>query len=125
MAGDAPVRPGPLRWLRYTVGGGLPPRYREWVLHDVTARTWWLRQLARALVLALPVGLVVGLLIPGSVGIRVAAVLGGLLVTMIYIVAFIDEAVEHRAVKAGFPYGYAKAVREQRESDDVRRDAGR
>jgi hypothetical protein len=120
MTSDNPVRPGPLRWLRYAVGGGLPPRYREWVLHDVTARTWWLRQLARALVLALPVGVVVGLLIPGSPGIRVAAVLGGLLVTGIYVVAFIDEAVEHRSVKAGFPYGYAKAVREQREVAEQR-----
>ena len=65
-------------------------------------------------------GVVVGLLIPGSPGIRVAAVLGGLLVTGIYVVAFIDEAVEHRSVKAGFPYGYAKAVREQRESTQQR-----
>lgn len=112
MAVDRPARPGPLRWLWYAVGGSLPPRYRDWVLHDVTARTWWVRQIARALVQALPVGLVVGLLIPGSVTIRVLAVLGGVFVAMIYVVAFVDEAVEHRAVKAGFPRGYAKAMRE-------------
>jgi voltage-gated potassium channel Kch len=82
------------------------------VLHDVTARTWWLRQIARALMQALPVGIVVGLLIPGSLVIRVLAVLGGVFVAMIYVLAFIDEAVEHRAVKAGFPRGYAKAMRE-------------
>jgi hypothetical protein len=32
---------------------------------------------------------------------------------MIYVVAFIDEAVEHRAMKAGFPRGYAKALRDE------------
>jgi hypothetical protein len=112
VADDRPLRPGPLRWLWYALGGGLPPRYRDWVLHDVTARTWWLRQIARALMQALPVGLVVGLLIPGSLVIRVLAVLGGVFVAMIYVLAFIDEAVEHRAVKAGFPRGYAKAMRE-------------
>jgi hypothetical protein len=112
VADDRPLRPGPLRWLWYALGGGLPPRYRDWVLHDVTARTWWLRQIARALMQALPVGIVVGLLIPGSLVIRVLAVLGGVFVAMIYVLAFIDEAVEHRAVKAGFPRGYAKAMRE-------------
>jgi hypothetical protein len=112
VAVDRLIRPGPLRWLWYALGGGLPPRYRDWVLHDVTARTWWLRQIARALMQALPVGIVVGLLIPGSLVIRVLAVLGGVFVAMIYVLAFIDEAVEHRAVKAGFPRGYAKAMRE-------------
>lgn len=112
MAVDRPARPGPLRWLWYAFGGGLPPRYRDWVLHDVTARTWWVRHLARAVAQVLPVGLVVGLLIPGSATIRVLAVLGGVFVAMIYVVAFVDEAVEHRAIKAGFPRGYAKAMRE-------------
>ena len=67
----------------------------------------------RALVQAAPVGLVVGLLIPGSLAIRLMAVLGGIFVAMIYVVAFIDEAVEHRAMKAGFPRGYAKALRDE------------
>jgi uncharacterized protein DUF5313 len=121
VAHDRPAHPGPLRWFWYALGGGLPPRYRDWVLHDVTARTWWQRQIARALVQALPVGLVVGLLIPGSLTIRLLAVLGGVFVAMIYVVAFVDEAVEHRAVKAGFPRGYAKAMRE--EAHQPERDA--
>lgn len=113
MVDDPPARPGPLRWLWYALGGGLPERYRDWVLHDVTVRTWWVRQIARALfVRAVPVGVVVGLLIPGSVGIRVLAVLGGIAVAMIYVVAFVEEAVEHRAMKAGFPRGFAKGLRE-------------
>jgi hypothetical protein len=113
MATDRPARPGPLRWWWYALGGGLPPRYRDWVLRDTTAPGWWWRQIVRALVQAAPVGLVVGLLIPGSLAIRLMAVLGGIFVAMIYVVAFIDEAVEHRAVKAGFPRGYAKALRDE------------
>ena len=112
MSPDRLVRPGPLRWVWYALGGGLPERYRDWVGHDVTARTWWARQIVRALVQALPVALVVGLLIPGSLGIRLLAVAGGVFVAMIYVLAFIDEAVEHRAVKAGYPHGWAKAMRE-------------
>jgi hypothetical protein len=115
---DRPARPGLLRWLWYALGGGLPERYRDWVLHDTTAPGWWWRQIVRALVQAAPVGLIVGVLIPGSVGIRLMAVFGGIFVAMIYVLAFIDEAVEHRAVKAGFPRGYAKAVREQRRAPE-------
>jgi Family of unknown function (DUF5313) len=113
MAADRLARPGPLRWFWYALGGGLPPRYRDWVRHDVTAPTWAVRQIVRALVQAVPIGVVVGLLIPGSLTIRLMAVLGGIFVAMIYVLAFVDEAVEHRSVKAGFPPGYAKALREQ------------
>src|SRR5687767_11674981 len=45
--------PGPVRWLLYAYGRGLPAEYREWVLHDLTTRTWALRQLLRSLVQAL------------------------------------------------------------------------
>jgi hypothetical protein len=109
---DRPARPGPLRWFWYALGGGLPARYRDWGGHDLTARTWWVRQIVRALAQALPVAVVVGLLIPGSLAIRLMAVLGGVFVAMIYVLAFVDEAVEHRAVKAGYPHGWAKATRE-------------
>jgi hypothetical protein len=34
------TRPDPLRRLWYAYGGGLAPRYREWVLFDATCRTW-------------------------------------------------------------------------------------
>src|SRR6185503_14923453 len=54
MADDRPARPDPLHWLWYALGGGLPPRYRDWVHHDATAPTWRLRQLVRSLVQALP-----------------------------------------------------------------------
>jgi Family of unknown function (DUF5313) len=113
------MRPGPLRWLWYAFGGGLPPRYRDWVLHDVTARTWWLRQLVRSLVQALPVALVVALVIPGSLAIRLMAVAGGIAVALIYVLGFVDEAVERRAMKAGFPRGYANAVRDAADTERV------
>jgi Family of unknown function (DUF5313) len=113
---ERPARPGPVRWFWYALGGGLPPRYREWVLRDTTAPRWWWRQIVRALVQAVPVGIVVGLLIPGSAGVRVLAVAGGVLVALLYVVAFIDEAVEHRAMKAGYPRGYAKALRDAAET---------
>src|ERR1700736_2419153 len=40
--------PGPIRWLWYAFGGALGPRYRKWVLHDLTSRTRWVRPRRRA-----------------------------------------------------------------------------
>jgi hypothetical protein len=116
MADVRPASPGPLQWLWYAFGGGLAPRYRDWVLHDATAPTWWLRQLVRSMVQALPVAVVVALLIPGSPGIKLMAAAGGMAVAAFYVLGFVDEAVERRVVKAGFPYGYAKEMREQARS---------
>ncbi|WP_300007187.1 DUF5313 family protein [Pseudonocardia sp.] len=107
-------RPGPLRWLWYAMGGGLPARYRAWVLHDVTTRTWALRQMVRAVVQLVPVGVVLVLLVPGELWVRLAAVLGGALVGLVYAASFVPMTTEHRAVKAGFARGEAEAVRERR-----------
>ena len=41
-------RPDPLRWIWYAFGGALGPRYRQWVLHDLTCRTRWERNSVRA-----------------------------------------------------------------------------
>jgi hypothetical protein len=70
-------RPGPLRWLWYAMGGGLPERYRDWVLHDVTTRTWALRQMLRSIVQLVPIGILLVLLVPGELWVRLVAVLGG------------------------------------------------
>jgi hypothetical protein len=64
-------RPGPLRWYWYAVGGRLPDRYRRWVLHDLTCRTWPLRHLARLVAQLAPVAIVLVLLLPGHLWIRV------------------------------------------------------
>jgi hypothetical protein len=54
----------PLRWIAYAYGAGLPPRYRTWVLHDVTTRTWVLRHITRSLVQFAPFAIVLFLVIP-------------------------------------------------------------
>jgi hypothetical protein len=109
-----PHRPGPLRWLWYAVGGGLPPRYSAWVLHDATCRTWFLRHLLRTVILiAVPVVLV-AVFVPAPVGIRVlTAVTCGLCAIMFAVVHSI-ETTERRVVRAGYVGGTAEAVRGQR-----------
>ena len=112
MIDERPARPGPLRWLWYAQGGSLPPRYREWVLRDLTTSGWRWRQVLRSLVQASPVAVVVLLVVPGPLWVRLLAVGGGVFVALIYVVAFLDESTEHRALKAGYPRGRAQAVRD-------------
>jgi Family of unknown function (DUF5313) len=101
----ARYRPGPLRWFWYAVGGRLPARYRPWVLHDLTCRTWPLRHLARLVAQLAPVAIVLVLLLPGPLWIRVMGALGGSLVGLFYSFVFLYEATEGRAAKAGYPHG--------------------
>jgi len=88
--------------------------YREWVLDDVTCRTWPLRHLLRLLVQLVPVGVVLLVLLPGPLWVRLMAVVGGSLVGLLYSFVFLYEATEHRACKAGYPHGTAARVRSQR-----------
>jgi hypothetical protein len=44
MEQDQQRRPDPLRWIWYAFGGGPSPRYRQWVLHDLTGPARWVRQ---------------------------------------------------------------------------------
>ena len=126
------VRPVPHRWIWYALGGGLPRGLSEWVLHDTTVRTWWLRHLARTLVqLAVPIALVLALL-PAPWGLRAACAGGGLALALIFSLAYMPETTENRVVKAGYPAGTAQAardrtglVRQQRESDRKRAAAAR
>jgi Family of unknown function (DUF5313) len=52
-------RPGPLRGIWYAFGGALGPRYRQWVLRDLTCPTRWERQLVRAVVQVAPLAALV------------------------------------------------------------------
>ena len=105
-------RPGPLRWLWYAVGGGLPRRSRSWVLYDVSTSTWFVRHLARTMVqLAVPIALVL-LLVPGEFWIRGMAAVGGVILALIYSIAYMTEFLENRVVKAGYPVGSAQAARD-------------
>jgi Family of unknown function (DUF5313) len=108
-----PRRPGPARWLLYAFGRGLPQEYREWVLHDVTTRTWVLRHLVRTTVQLTPVAVLLYALIPGPAWIRALAVLGGLLLGFFYSVAYMYETTENRVIKAGYPRGTAEETRDR------------
>jgi hypothetical protein len=110
----SPRRPGPVRWSWYAMGGRLPAAYREWVLYDVTCRTWPLRHLLRLLVQLVPVAVVLMVLIPGPMWVRLMGIVGGSLVGLSYSFVFLYEATEHRACKAGYPHGTAARVREER-----------
>lgn len=112
------TRPNPLRWVLYAFGAGLPARNRTWVLHDVTARTWQLRHLTRTTVQLLPIGLLLYLFIPGPSYVRAMAVLAGALLGYFYSAAYMQESAEHRVMKAGYPVGYAAAVREVADEDE-------
>jgi hypothetical protein len=113
-----PRRPGVLRWLWYALGGGLPPRYRTWVLYDTTCRTWQLRHFARAGVQMSLMVVPVLLIVPGPLWIRLVGILLGWLVALQYALFNMQESVEHRSRKAGYPPGNAQAVRDEANSDE-------
>lgn len=104
-------RPNPFQWLWYAYGGRLPGRCREWVLHDLTCRTWVLRYLARALVQMSP-GLLI-LLLPGPLWVLAMSLLGGVLMGLFYSVSGMAETAEHRLAKHGYPVGTGRRVREE------------
>ena len=108
MEQDQRRRPDPLRWIWYTFGGGLGPRYRQWVLHDLTGPTRWLRQLARAVVQVAPLAAAV-LLALGFGWIAWVGVGCGLVLALIYSAAYFDPAADHRLVKHGYPSRHSPA----------------
>lgn len=114
------VRPNPLQWLRYAVTGSLPPKNRAWVLYDATCRTWLLRHAARYLVLVAPLILAVMLFLPATLSIRAEACVAAGLSMWIGYMCFTTESLEHRIEKAGYPYGLAGKLREQRAIDAQR-----
>lgn len=118
-------RPNPLQWVWYAYGGRLPDRYAEWVLHDVTCRTWVLRQVARALTQLSPLCAVI-LLLPGPLSIRVMSLLLGLLVGLFYSLSAVVETAEHRLIKHGYPPGIGRETRAlHRDVRRVTKDAAR
>ncbi|HEU5472806.1 MAG TPA: DUF5313 family protein [Actinophytocola sp.] len=104
-------RPGPIRWLWYAVGGRLPDEYREWVLYDLTAPTWVLRHLCRAMVQH-SVWLLL-LLLPIPLTLRIWMVVTGVSVGLFFSLAFIEDASERRLIRQGFPVGLNRKIREE------------
>lgn len=117
-------RPDPFHWIAYAFGTGLPARNNTWVLHDVTAPSWWVRHLARATVQLLPLLVLLYLVVPGPPWVRLMGSLAGALIGYFYSVAYMHESAETRVRKAGYPVGTAAATREERHAghdDEMRR----
>jgi hypothetical protein len=119
------VRPGLVRWLWYGYGGGLPARYDEWVLHDLTTPSWGLRHFGRALLQVLPLAALLMLVVPGALWVRVAAVCAGMALGVLYSCAYMVEIAEHRVAKAGYPVGTAGQVRADAQREERAEDAER
>ena len=115
--------PGPLQWVWYALGGGLPRELSPWVLADTTGRSWVLRHLTRAVVQMLPV-VALCLFVPVPLAYRLSAAGGGLLLGLMFSIAFMTETIEHRVSKAGYPPGTAARIRAERaERERVERRA--
>lgn len=97
-------RPNPVQWLWYIYGGTLPQQYRAWVLHDVTCRTRWLRQVLRTSATMVPFA-ILGVFVLGTTWITWTALLGGLAIALIYGLSYVDQSGEHRLTKHGYPHG--------------------
>ena len=107
-------RPNPLQWVWYALGGRLPRELSPWVLADTTGRTWAWRHLARAVVQLLPLVALCLLVVPVPLAYRVSAAVGGLLLGLLFSLAFMVETTEHRVVKAGYEPGTAARMRAER-----------
>ncbi len=84
------------------------------MLDDVTRRTWVLRHLGRALVQLAPVVALCLVVAPVPFSFRLSAAVGGLLMGLLFSLAYMTETTEHRAVKAGYPPGTTARVRAER-----------
>jgi hypothetical protein len=108
-------RPDPLSWIWYAVGGRLPARNREWVLHDVTCRTWVVRHVIRGLVQMSPIFFL--LLLPGPLWVRLLSCLLGILVGFFYSITYMEQTTEQRLVKQGYPRGTGRETRRSKHAD--------
>ncbi len=114
QTGTAARRPTPLQWVRYALGGRLPRDLSPWVLADTTDPGWVRRHLTRAVVQLLPVIALCLVVVPVPLVYRLSAAGGGLLMGLIFSLAFMVETTEHRVAKAGYPPGTAARLRAER-----------
>jgi fatty acid desaturase len=108
-------RPDPLLWIWNACGGTLGPRYRQWVLQDLTGRTRWERQIARAVLQVAPLAAVL-LLTLGFGWIAWVGVGCGLVLALIYSTAYFDPSVDHRLAKHDYPPGTAQRILSERDT---------
>jgi hypothetical protein len=81
------------------------------VLSDLTSGTWVLRHLARALVQFSFWWL--ALLVPGPWSLRFSMVALGYLLSLYFSLSFMEDACERRLIKAGYPPGLNRKIREE------------
>jgi hypothetical protein len=103
-----------VQWLWYALGGGLPRDLAPWVLADTTRRTWVVRHLVRAVVQLAPLLVVCVVFVPVPLAYRISAAAGGVLLGLLFSLAYMFETTEHRVTKAGYPSGTAGRVRDER-----------
>jgi len=112
------VRPNPLQWIWYAYGGTLPQRYREWVLRDITARTWLIRHTIRTLMFVVPIlvvlYLIFGLAVHLPASILWPAMALGVIVGLYYSLSYARETGDLRLVKYGYPDGHGTQLRDKR-----------
>jgi hypothetical protein len=100
--------------LWYALGGRLPYSCREWVLYDLTSRSWVFRHLARALVQH-SVWLLL-LLLPIPLDLRVWMLVAAVSVGLVFSLSFMEDASERRLIQHGFPVGLNRRIREESSS---------
>jgi hypothetical protein len=109
-------RPNPVMWLWYAVGGKLPDKYREWVLHDATAPTWLARHVLRRLVFMVPILALLYVVLAVILGFSPTIVLLGLglgvYAGVYYSLIFSTHSVDSRVTRHGYPDEYASQVRQ-------------
>lgn len=109
--------PNPALWLWYLWGGRLPMRYREWVLHDLTAPTWLARHILRAVLRTLiVVAVLLAVLVAVwhvSTGLAIAAAGLGCLIGGYYSLPFVSASADAELTRYGYPEGYATQRREE------------
>ena len=71
--------------------------------------------MARAVVQVAPAGVLV-MLVLGSGWITLVALFGGLLLSLMYSVAFVNQVVAHRLLRHGYPWGTAQRIASERDT---------
>lgn len=108
-------RPNPVLWLYYQYGGTLPAKYREWVLHDTTCRTWLLRVVLRGLIQLAPAMAVLIIVLRGWLGgpwpLVLGSILLGVLVYLRFTLTLATDSVDSRLTRYGYPAGHGTTVR--------------
>jgi hypothetical protein len=115
LAAGPRIRPNPLHWFWYALWGPLPPRHQAWVLYDSTCSTWVLRHFARILAAAaLPVA-AIAIFLPAPGGLRALTAFVAGSCAVLFTATWINEATEHRLVRAGYAWGTGPELRARRD----------